>query len=268
MSHRWWKYSQHKLHYFRKCKYKFSLIPLSEALPWKETPSWNHNNSNWCEMMMAVEGAFYKHTHVRSGEKQTRYLPLSVLFLSVTPKWLLLTHAWISPFPETPFWVWYHSWLNSTLQPLPSPRKRNKPKQLDPHRENIPSPFPGEEIIKPWYELMQWKIVLPSCKAMNCCWCSAAQLGVETKTFRCGWDANLYCTLLTYNVLISAIWQSWQFCTNLRQHYDECKYWVTPLKRSRHQPGHKHAMSAAGQELSIPYASLPITKPSFAQGSK
>lgn len=216
MPHRWWKSIQHELHYFRKCKHKFSLIPLREPLPWKETPIWNHNDSNWCEMN-GVEGASYialVSSVLWSGqwETQARYWPLSALLYINTTLSASNTCMSLSISRNTAL-VWYHSWLNFILQPLPSPgEKQNKTKQLNPRTVNIAIPFPGEEIIKPCYGLLQWKIVLqkrhlswnanPPAKQWIAVCVLQLQLGEETKTSRRGWDANLQCTLLTDNVLI------------------------------------------------------------------
>lgn len=139
---------------------------------------------------------------------------------------------------------------------ITQPRRKKQTKTNNPHTENISIYFPGEQIIKSLFGLLQLKMLLqkrclsldanPSVNWMNCCLCFTASAGRKINIFQTGWADILHCT---FNLGAE---RQQQFCPNLRHHLCWCKYRVTPLKRLRHHPGHRHARSAPGQELPIP----------------
>lgn len=121
--------------------------------------------------------------------------------------------------------VWYHSWLNFILQPLPSPGERIKTKQnntkekTNPHTENISILFRGEERIKPWYGLLLLKILLqkrslslnakPPLNQTNCCLCFTVSATKRNKNFQTWLGCYLTLHMISYSALnLSAMWRS------------------------------------------------------------
>lgn len=146
MSHRWWKEIQHKLCYFKKYKYKFSLITSDnlsheEKLPDETTQQlklvWNSSGS-WRGFLHCnhVPGAL-----ASAGEKENNILAIECPFLINNIKLSacnMYTNLCIS---RNSSLVSYCSWLNFILQPLPSPGERNKPKQTTHTQKTFPFLF-------------------------------------------------------------------------------------------------------------------------------
>lgn len=136
-------------------------------------------------------------------------------------------------------------------------RRKKQTKTNNPHTENISIYFPGEQIIKSWYGLLQLKILLqkrclsltanPSVNWMNCCLCFTASAGSTTNISQTCLGRHL-----TLPIKFKCRERQQQFCPNLGHHLCWCKYRVTPLKRFRCHPGLRDARSAPGQELLIP----------------
>ena len=158
-------------------------------------------------------------TLASSGEKENNILAIECPFLINNIK-LSACNTYMNLYiSRNTSLVWYHSWLNFILQPLPSPGERNKTKQTNPHTENISIPFPGEEIIKPWYGLLRLKTLLqkrclslnakPPLNQMNCCLCFTASARKRNENFQMWMGCYLTLHIVSYNALnLSAMWQS------------------------------------------------------------